>query len=79
MVEHLPDDAKIELAKHLKEVESKSRHVRKCLLVAFEGYGRFDAHACRAAWEEYAGAIEAAAEIGSDEVKPAGLFVESER
>lgn len=79
MVEHLPDAAKIEMAKHLQQVEAQSRQVRKCLLVQLSGIGRFDAHATRAAWEQYESTIEAAAEIASETVKPAGLFVDSDR
>jgi hypothetical protein len=78
MIDTLLDDAKVAMAKKLQEVEAKSRHVRKCLLVELEGYGRFNAHAVRAAWEAYQGAIEAAAEIPSAEVKASGLFVDPE-
>lgn len=79
MVEHLPDDAKIALAKALAEVKKRGGRLQKCLLCQLEGFGRYDAHATRAAWEEYQSALEQAGEIVSDEVKPAGLFVDTDR
>jgi hypothetical protein len=78
MIDTLLDDAKTAMAKKLQQVEAKSRHVRKCLLVELQAIGRFNAHAVRAAWEEYEAAVEEAAEIPSAEVKAAGLFLDPE-
>jgi hypothetical protein len=78
MVEHLPDDSKKELVKALKEVAARSRRYCRCLAVQIDGFGRFDPQATRSAAEQYRRAIEIAAEITSDEVAPAGLFLPQE-
>lgn len=79
MIDHLPDDSKVALAKQLAEVRKRAGRVQKCLLVQLEGTGRFDAHATRSAWGDYQAAVEEAQEIVAAEVRPVGLFVDAER